>query len=144
MQTLSIKMIKKYDYIKVREYVEDELYNLKILGTRLMCLLPPDAGRHINTLDKVDGSYSHESKLEKYVEKKEYIEKELEKEMIKHSDSFAIMNNEEITVLKEEFIYQNTMSDMEEKYGWSLEKIKHLKKSYMIKYALSNGKYFEK
>ena len=78
------------------------------------------------------------------LKKKEHIEKELEKEMNKHKDSFAILNNEEMIVLKEEFIYQNSLSDIEEKYGWSGAKIKHLKKSYMIKYALSNGKYFEK
>ena len=53
MEVLSVKMIGKYDYIKTKNYVEEELFNLKILGTRLMCLLPPDAGRQINLLDKV-------------------------------------------------------------------------------------------
>ena len=144
MQTLSLKMIKKYDYRKTRDFVEDELFNLKVLGTRLMCLLPPDAGRTIITNDKVDCSPSNSSKQESYVIKKEYIEKEIDKEMNNHKESFLIMNNEEMTILKEEFIYQNTLSDIEEKYGWSLEKIKHIKKSYIIKYALSKGKYFEK
>ena len=52
MKMLSLKMIKNYDYKKTKEYVEDELYNLKILGTRLMCILPPDAGRQINNNER--------------------------------------------------------------------------------------------
>ena len=42
----------------------------------------------------------------------------------------------------EEFIYQNNIVQIEEKYGWSIDKIKHLRKSYMIKFALSKGEYF--
>ena len=43
----------------------------------------------------------------------------------------------------EDFIYQNNIVQIEEKYGWSIDKIKHLRKSYMIKFALSKGEYFE-
>ncbi len=143
MEVLSVKMIGKYDYIKTKNYVEEELFNLKILGTRLMCLLPPDAGRQINLLDKVSASYGKSSKQEKFVEKKDYIEREIEKELEKHGDSLALLTDEETVLLKEEFIYQNNIVQIEEKYGWSIDKIKHLRKSYMIKFALSKGEYFE-
>jgi len=144
MKMLSIKMIKKYDYKKTKEYVEDELYNLKILGTRLMCLLPPDAGRQISNNERVDGSITNGSKQEKYIEKKDYIEREIKKEFEKHKNSFDLFVEDEMVVFKEEFIYQNSYEEIEEKYGWSLEKIKHIKKSYMIKFALSKGVYYEK
>ena len=143
METLSVKMIKKYDYIKAKNYVEDELYNLKILGTRLMCLLPPDAGRQINLLDKVCESRSRGSKQEKYVEKLDYLEREIDNEFKKHEDSIALLNEEEIVLLKEDFIYQSKGIDIWEKYGWTVDKVKHLRKSYIIKIALSKGQYFE-
>lgn len=108
-----------------------------------MCLLPPDAGRQINLLDKVSVSYGKSSKQEKFVEKKDYIEREIEKELEKHDDSLALLTDEETVLLKEEFIYQNNIVQIEEKYGWSIDKIKHLRKSYMIKFALSKGEYFE-
>ena len=144
MKMLSLKMIKNYDYKKTKEYVEDELYNLKILGTRLMCILPPDAGRRINNNERVDGSIINGSKQEKYVEKKDYIEREIQKELDKHKNSFDLFIEDEMVVFKEEFIYQNSYEEIEEKYGWSIEKIKHIKKSYMIKFALSKGVYYEK
>ena len=144
MKMLSLKMIRNYDYRKTKEFVEDELYNLKILGTRLMCILPPDAGRNISNNDKVDGSFTNGSKTERYIEKKDSIEREINKELDKHKDSLDLFVEDEMVIFKEEFIYQSSYEEIEDKYGWSLEKIKHIKKSYMIKYALSKGMYFEK
>ena len=109
-----------------------------------MCILPPDAGRQINNNERVDGSIINGSKQEKYLEKKDYIEREIQKELDKHKNSLDLFVEDEMVVFKEEFIYQNSYEEIEEKYGWSLEKIKHIKKSYMIKFALSKGVYYEK
>ena len=144
MNVLSNKIINKYNYSKVKDYVEDELFNIKFLGTKLMCLLPPDAGRQMINIDKVDSSHSNTSKLEKYVEKKDYLEREIEKEKTLHKESFDLMTEDEIIIFEEMFIYQNTDLQISEKYDWSNTKINRLKKSFMIKFALSKGMDFEK
>ena len=144
MNVLSNKIINKYNYSKVKDYVEDELFNIKFLGTKLMCLLPPDAGRQMINIDKVDSSHSNTSKLEKYVEKKDYLEREIEKEKLLHKESFDLMTEDEIIIFEEMFIYQNTDLQISEKYDWSNTKINRLKKSFMIKFALSKGMDFEK
>ena len=144
MNVLSSKMIGKYNYPKVKEYVEDELFNITFLGTKLMCLLPPDAGRQICTSEKVDSSHALGSKQEKYVEKKDYLEREIEKEKALHQESFELMTDEEITIFEETFIYQLSDLQIEDKYTWSNTKINRLRKSFMIKFALSKGMDFEK
>ena len=137
-------MISKYNYSKVKEFVEDELFNIKFLGTKLMCLLPPDAGRQMSSKDKVDVSFPNGSKQEKYVEKKDYLEREIEKEKLLHKDSLDLMTEEEIIIFEETFIYQLSDFQIEDKYLWSNTKINRLRKSFMIKYALSKGMDFEK
>ena len=144
MNVLSKKIISKYNYSKTKEYVEDELFTIKHLGTKLMCLLPPDAGRNISTSDRVDSNYSLGSKQERYVEKKDQLERELEKEKHKYNESFKLMTEDELIIFEEMFIYQLSDIDIEDKYGWSNTKINHLRKSFMIKFALSKGMYFEK
>ena len=75
MQEISVKEIKRYDFIRTKKYVDDLLFDLK-----------------------------HE----------------------------------------ELYIYQNTEFDISEKYGWSRSKVVHLKKSFIIKIALSKGMDYEK
>lgn len=144
MKTLSEKIISRYNYSKIRDYVENDLFRLIELGIKLTCLLPPGAERRIFLLENVNESKSSESKQEKYIEKKDYIEREIKKEMEKNKDSFNLMTEEEMIIFEEIFIYQNTEQGIEEKYCWSKNKIIHLKKSFLIKYALSKGQDFEK
>ena len=144
MQELSNKIIRKYNYIKAKEFVDDLLFDLKHLGVKLMCLLPPDAGRKIDFLDKVNESRSNSSKQERYVEKKEIIEQNIKKELEKIADSLSKLSIDEKLVFEELYIYQNTDYDIEEKLGWSHNKINHIKKSMIIKIALSKGEDYEK
>lgn len=143
MLELSNKEIKRYNYIKTKEYVDDILFDLKHLGTKLMCLTPPDSGRHVSFLDKVQESKTKGSKIEKYIEKKDYIEREIKKELSKIEDSILLMTPNEKLLFEEVYIYQNTDFDIEEKLGWSHKKVLHIKKSFVIKIALSRGKDFE-
>ena len=144
MQELSNKIIRKYNYIKAKEFVDDLLFDLKHLGIKLMCLLPPDAGRKIDLLDKVNESRSNSSKQERYVEKKELIEQAIEKELERIEDSISKLSIDEKLIFEEMYIYQNTDYEIEEKLGWSHNKINHIKKSMIIKIALSKGEYYEK
>ncbi len=144
MQELSNKIIRKYNYIKAKEFVDDLLFDLKHLGIKLMCLLPPDAGRKIDFLDKVNESRSNSSKQERYVEKKELIEQAIEKELERIEDSISKLSIDEKLIFEEMYIYQNTDYEIEEKLGWSHNKINHIKKSMIIKIALSKGEYYEK
>ena len=129
MKELSDKEIKRFNYTKVKEYVEDELSYLTHLGTKLFCLLPPGAGRQISFLEKVDGTIQNGSRQEKYVEKKDYLERQIK---------------EELMVFEELYIFQTTVENLEEKTGWSKNKVVHIKKSFMIKFSLSMGMDFEK
>ena len=87
MLELSEKEIKRYNYHKTKEYVDNLLLNLRHLGTKLTCLLPPGSGRQINFLDKVQESRTTGSKIEKYIEKKDLLEREINKELKKHEKS---------------------------------------------------------
>ena len=109
-----------------------------------MCLLPPNAGRQISLLDKVDGTLQNGSKQEKYVEKKDYLEKEIQKELEKHSSSLGLLTKDEKKLFEEMYINQNCDYDIEEKLVWSHSKVLHLRKSFIIKIALSMGMDFEK
>ena len=144
MNMLSLKIIRGYDYIKAKRFVEDELYGVKILGTKLTCLLPPTAGRQISLLDKVDTSMTNGSKQEKYVEKKDLIEKRLKEEINKHQDVLDLMTEEEMIIFEEEYINQITGFEIEEKYKWSTLKVNHIKKSFIIKFALARGQDIKK
>ena len=53
------------------------------------------------------------------------------------------MTNNEKLLFEEIYIYQNKDFDIEEKLGWSKNKMLHIKKSLIIKISLSNGKDFE-
>lgn len=144
MQELSNKIIRKYNYTKAKVFVDDLLFDLKHLGVKLTCLLPPDAGRTISFLDKVCESRSNSSKQEIYVEKKEIIEQDIKKELDKIEDSLSKLSIDEKLMFEEMYIYQNTDYDIEEKLGWSHNKINHIKKSMIIKIALSKGEDYEK
>ena len=144
MQELSNKIIRKYNYIKAKEFVDDLLFDLKHLSVKLMCLLPPDAGRKIDFMERVNESRSNSSKQERYVEKKELIEQAIEKELERIEDSISKLSIDEKLIFEEMYIYQNTDYEIEEKLGWSHNKINHIKKSMIIKIALSKGEYYEK
>jgi len=144
MQELSSKIIRKYNYVKTKDFVEDLLFDLKHLGLKLTCLLPPNAGRQISFMEKVYESKGNSSKQERYLEKKEQIEYEIKKELEKLEDSISLLSENERIVFEETFIYQNMDSDVEDKYGWSHVKTVHIKKSMIIKIALSKGAYYEK
>ena len=144
MKELSDKEIKRFNYTKVKEYVEDELSYLTHLGTKLFCLLPPGAGRQISFLEKVDGTIQNGSRQEKYVEKKDYLENEIQKELEKHSSSLGLLTKDEKKLFEEMYINQNCDYDIEEKLVWSHSKVLHLRKSFIIKIALSMGMDFEK
>ena len=143
MKELLNKEIKRYNYNKTKDFVEDELSYLSHLGTKLFCLLPPGAGRTISFLEKVDGTKPNGSAQEKYVEKKDYLERELKKEIEKYEDNLRLMTEDEKLIFEEMFIYQTTDFDIEEKTGWSKKRILHVKKSFVIKFALSMGVDFE-
>ena len=79
MKELSNKEIKRYNYTKVKDYVENEFAYLSHLGTKLYCLLPPDAGRQISFLDKVDGTITSGSKTDDILKRKIYLKEKLKK-----------------------------------------------------------------
>lgn len=144
MKELALKEIKRYNYSKVKDYVEDELAYLSHLGTKLSCLLPPDAGRQMSFIERVDGTRPNGSKQEKYVEKKELLEQEIKKEINRLDNNLKLMTKDELLIFEEVYIYQTTDDTLEERYCWSRNKILHMKKSFAIKFALSMGMDFEK
>ena len=143
MKELSNKEIKRYNYTKVKDYVENEFAYLSHLGTKLYCLLPPDAGRQISFLDKVDGTITSGSKTERYIEKKDLLERKIKEELDKYEYNFKLMTKDELLIFEEFYIHQSTEEGLEEKLGWSKNKIVHMKKSFMIKFTLSMGIDFE-
>ena len=144
MKELSDKEIKMYNYIKVKDFVDNELSYLSHLGTKLFCLLPPGASRKISFMEKVDCSPSNSSSQERFVEKKDELERKIKNELNKYNDNFRIMTKDELIAFEELYIYQATEENIEEKTGWSRNKLVHMKKSFMIKFALSMGADFEK
>lgn len=143
MQELSLKEIKRYNYAKTKEYVDDELFELKHLGTKLVCLLPPGLSRNISFVDKVQESHTNQSNVETYIEKKDYLERKIKDELKNFEDSLKIMSIDEKIVFEASYIFQNTDMEIMERYDWSRNKLLHVRKSFIIKFSLSKGKDFE-
>ena len=72
-----------------------------------------------------------------------YNKREIKKEIEKYEDNLRLMTEDEKLIFEEMFIYQTTDFDIEEKTGWSKKRILHVKKSFVIKFALSMGVDFE-
>lgn len=144
MKELTLREINRFDYQKTRKFVDKELAYLSHLGTKLTCLLPPNAGRQLSFTDKVSLSFSNSSKQEKYVEKKDYIEYQIKTEIDKIKDSLLKMSKDELFIFEKIYIYQNTETDIMDETSWSQSKLIRIKKSFIIKFALSKGIDFEK
>lgn len=144
MKELTLKEINRFNYVKTRKYVDKELSYLSHLGMKLTCLLPPDAGRQLSFTDKVNLSLPNSSKQEKYVEKKDYLEYQIKTEINKIKDILLKMSKDELFIFEKIYIYQNTEDDIMEENNWSESKLIRIKKSFIIKFALSKGIDFEK
>lgn len=144
MQELSVKEIKRYNYSKAKEYVDELLFDLKHISTKLVCLLPPGYTHQLSFVDKVQESHTNNSKIELYIENKDYYERQIKKELEKLKNNIEVLTENEKTIFEETYIFQNTDIDVQEKLGWSYNKINRLRKSFIIKLALSKGMDFEK
>lgn len=138
MKLLSSEILDKYDFLKtyarVKEYMskfEDDYY-------RYISILPPSITSHLSDV-KVQTSYSNTSPIESYIIKKSEKEKEFVEALNVILKIIYSFNAEEQRYFKGIFFLGNTDVLILEELQCSENKLKHIKKSSIIKFALAIG-----
>jgi hypothetical protein len=136
MKLLSTDVIEKYDYLKTNAKVKEYMSRFEDDYYRYVSVLPPSITSHLSEI-KVQTSFNNTSTIESYVIKKtEKEEKFLQtlNVILRVLDSF---NEEEQRYFKGIFFLGNTEAVITEELQCSEQKIKHIKRSCIIKFALA-------
>ena len=139
MKLLSTEIIDKYDYlktnIKVKEYMsafENDYY-------RYLSVLPPSITSHLSDI-KVQTSFNNNtSGIESYIIKKSEKEEKFFEMLNTILRVIASFNEEEQRYFKGVFFLGNTESMLSEELQCADKRIRHIKKSSIIKFALALG-----
>ncbi|MBO5375603.1 MAG: hypothetical protein J6A52_01990 [Bacilli bacterium] len=139
MKLLSNEVIKKYDYQKTRSKVNEFMEQFEESYFRYISVLPPSITSHLSEI-KVQTSMSSTSALERFVIKK----MELEEEFIKNLDLVLKivddMTYEEQHYYKGVFFLGNSESMIMEELQCAEKRLRHVKKSCILKLALALDK----
>ena len=136
MKLLSTEVIDKYDYLKTNQKVKEYMSKFEDDYYRYVSILPPSISSHLSEI-KVQSSFSNTSSIETYVIKK--TEKEAKflqtlDKILRVLDSF---NHEEQRYFKGVFFLGNSELVISEELQCADKKIRHIKKSSIIKFALA-------
>ena len=136
MKLLSTDVIEKYDYLKTNAKVKEYMSRFEDDYYRYVSVLPPSITSHLSEI-KVQTSFNNTSTIESYVIKKtEKEEKFLQtlNVILRVLDSF---NEEEQRYFKGVFFLGNSESVISEELQCADKRIRHIKKSSIIKFALA-------
>ena len=136
MKLLSTDVIEKYDYLKTNAKVKEYMSRFEDDYYRYVSVLPPSITSHLSEI-KVQTSFNNTSTIESYVIKKtEKEEKFLQtlNSILRVLDSF---NEEEQRYFKGVFFLGNSESVISEELQCADKRIRHIKKSSIIKFALA-------
>ena len=136
MKLLSTDVIEKYDYLKTNAKVKEYMSRFEDDYYRYVSVLPPSITSHLSEI-KVQTSFNNTSSIESYVIKKtEKEEKFLQtlNVILRILDSF---NEEEQRYFKGVFFLGNSEPVISEELQCADKRIRHIKKSSIIKFALA-------
>lgn len=139
MKLLSNEVINKYDYQKTRSRVNTFMEEFEESYFKYISLLPPSITQHLSEI-KVQSSMSSTSALEKYVIKK----MEFEEAFLSNLDLLLKivddMTYQEQHYYKAVFFHGNSELMLMEELQCSDKKLRHIKKSCILKLALALNK----
>lgn len=136
MKLLSNDVIDKYDYMKTYSNVKTYMANFEDDYYRYISILPPSITSHLSEI-KVQTSFNNTSSIESYVIKKSEKEEQFIESLNNILKIIYNFNEEEQRYFKGIFFLGNTEAVITEELQCSEQKIKHIKRSCIIKFALA-------
>jgi len=136
MKLLSSDVIKKYDYPKTNLNVKEYMSKFENEYYRYISVIPPSITSHLTDV-KVQSSNNNTSQIEEYVIRKTEAEEkfmQMLNSIMKILDTFNI---EEQRYFKGIYFLGNTDFVISEELQCADKKIRHIKKSCIIKFALA-------
>lgn len=138
MKLLSTEAIDKYDFVKTYSNVKEYMSNFEDDYYRYISVLPPSITSHFSEI-KVQSSFNTTSPIESYLIKKTEKEKAFADTLNVILKVVYSFNAEEQRYFKGIFFLGNTDVLILEELQCSENKLKHIKKSSIIKFALAIG-----
>ena len=136
MKLLSFDVIDKYDFTKTYSRVKTYMSNFEDDYYRYISILPPSITSHLSEI-KVQTSFNNTSSIESYVIKKSEKEEQFIESLNNILKIIYNFNEEEQRYFKGIFFLGNTEAVITEELQCSEQKIKHIKRSCIIKFALA-------
>lgn len=136
MKLLSSDLIEKYDFNKTYSRVKSYMSKFEDDYYRYISILPPSITSHLSEI-KVQTGYNTTSPIETYIIKKSEKEEEFLKRLDIILKVICSFNDEEQRYFKGIFFLGNTDVVILEELQCCENKIKHIKKSCIIKFALA-------
>ena len=136
MKLLSFDVIDKYDFMKTYSNVKTYMANFEDDYYRYISILPPSITSHLSEI-KVQTSFNNTSSIESYVIKKSEKEEQFIESLNNILKIIYNFNEEEQRYFKGIFFLGNTEAVITEELQCSEQKIKHIKRSCIIKFALA-------
>ncbi len=136
MKLLSFDVIDKYDFMKTYSRVKTYMSNFEDDYYRYISILPPSISSHLSEI-KVQTSFNNTSSIESYVIKKSEKEEQFIESLNNILKIIYNFNEEEQRYFKGIFFLGNTEAVITEELQCSEQKVKHIKRSCIIKFALA-------
>ncbi len=136
MKLLSTDVIEKYDYLKTNAKVKEYMSRFEDDYYRTVSVLPPSITSHLSEI-KVQTSFNNTSPIESYVIKKTEKEEKFLQTLDTILRVLASFNEEEQRYFKGVFFLGNSESVISEELQCADKRIRHIKKSSIIKFALA-------
>ena len=136
MKLLSTDVIDKYDYLKTNAKVKEYMSRFEDDYYRYVSVLPPSITSHLSEI-KVQTSFNNTSPIESYVIKKTEKEEKFLQTLDTILRVLASFNEEEQRYFKGVFFLGNSESVISEELQCADKRIRHIKKSSIIKFALA-------
>ena len=136
MKLLSTEVIEKYDYAKTSARVKEYMSKFEDNYYRYVSILPPSITSHLSEI-KVQSSFNNTSSIESYIIRKNEMEEKFVESLntiLRILDSF---NDEEQRYFKGVFFLGNSEAVISEELQCADKRIRHIKKSSIIKFALA-------
>ena len=138
MKLLSSDLIEKYDFNKTYSNVKSYMSKFEDDYYRYISILPPSITSHLSEI-KVQSGYNNTSPIESYIIKKSEKEEEFLKKLDIILKVIYSFNDEEQRYFKGIFFLGNTDVVILEELQCCENRIKHIKKSSILKFALALG-----
>lgn len=138
MKLLSSDLIEKYDFNKTYSNVKSYMSKFEDEYYRYISILPPSITSHLSEI-KVQSGFNNISPIESYIIKKSEKEEEFLKKLDIILKVIYSFNDEEQRYFKGIFFLGNTDVVILEELQCCENRIKHIKKSSILKFALALG-----